>query len=80
LLEKIKDSRRDDGSPLLTPSSAAGILVFFVLAMQCLPTLAVTRKEAGEWKWAILQLVWMSLLAWSLGAAVRLLLMSLGVD
>ncbi|OUU24230.1 MAG: hypothetical protein CBC13_03875 [Planctomycetia bacterium TMED53] len=79
LMQKIKGSKRDDGSPLLTPSSAAGLLVFFVLAMQCLPTLAVTRKEAGGWKWALLQLVWMSLLAWSLAAAFRVFLLSLGV-
>ena len=78
LLDKIRNSRRDDGSPLLTPSSAAGLLVFFVLAMQCLPTLAVTRKESGAWKWAILQLTWMSLLAWGMAAAMRMLILLLG--
>jgi ferrous iron transport protein B len=39
------------------------LLVYFVLAMQCLPTLAVTAKESGGGsaglKWAALQLVWM---------------------
>ena len=78
LMDKIRNSRRDDGSPLLTPSSAAGLLVFFVLAMQCLPTLAVTRKESGAWKWAILQLTWMSLLAWGMAAAIRMLILLLG--
>jgi ferrous iron transport protein B len=32
--------------------------------MQCLPTLAVTAREAGGWKWALLQLGWMSGLAY----------------
>ena len=38
---------RDDGTPLFTTATAAAALVFFVLAMQCLPTLAVTRRETG---------------------------------
>jgi len=42
-------------------------LVFFVLAMQCLPTLAVTRRETGSWKWPALQLGWMTIVAY--GAA-----------
>ena len=39
-------------------------LVFFVLAMQCLPTQAVTKRETGSWKWAILQFGFMSCLAY----------------
>jgi ferrous iron transport protein B len=39
-------------------------LVFFVLAMQCLPTQAVTRRETGSWKWAAFQLIYMTMLAW----------------
>jgi ferrous iron transport protein B len=40
------------------------LLVFFVLAMQCLPTLAVTRRETGHIKWAALQLGYMTSLAY----------------
>jgi ferrous iron transport protein B len=64
VMAKVQQARRDDGSPLFTPATAASLLVFFVLAMQCLPTLAVTRREAGGLKWAALQLVYMSGLAW----------------
>ena len=39
---------------------AASLLVFYVLAMQCLPTVALAAREAGHWKWAALQLAWMS--------------------
>jgi ferrous iron transport protein B len=46
------------------------MLVFFVLAMQCLPTLAVTRRETGSWKWPALQFAWMTGLAWIAAAAV----------
>lgn len=67
VLERVENARRDDGRPVLTRATSWSLLVFFVLAMQCLPTLAVTAKEAGGWKWAMLQLGWMSTLAY-LGA------------
>jgi len=64
VLGRIATAQRDDGTPMLTTASAASLLVFFVLAMQCLPTLAVTAREAGGWKWAALQFGWMSAVAW----------------
>ena len=79
IIERIKTADRDDGTPLLTLSTASGLLVFYVLAMQCLPTLAVTRREAGGWRWAGLQLGAMSLLAWIAAFAVRQGLLLFGV-
>ncbi|MGA0287586.1 MAG: ferrous iron transporter B [Phycisphaerales bacterium] len=61
----VKRSTRPDGSPVFTTATSASLLVFFVLAMQCLPTLAVTRRETGSWRWAGLQLVWMSTVAYA---------------
>ncbi len=60
----IRGMTRDDGRPVFTPATAASALVFFVLAMQCLPTLTVTRKETGGFKYAALQLGYMSGLAY----------------
>ena len=79
LLGRIRSATRDDGSPLVTPATAASTLVFFVLAMQCLPTLAVTRRETGSWGWALLQLGWMSLVAWVAAAIVHLALVAGGI-
>ncbi len=61
---RFAEATRADGSPLFTLRLAASLLVFYVLAMQCLPTLAVTHRETGSWKWPALQLVWMSSMAW----------------
>jgi len=66
VIAQIRTAVRDDGSPVFTTATAASLLVFFVLAMQCLPTLAVTRRETGSWKWAGLQLAYMSSVAWVL--------------
>ena len=79
LLERIRTATRDDGSPLLTPATAASTLVFFVLAMQCLPTLAVTRRETGSWGWPLLQLGWMTIVAWVAAAIVHLALVAGGI-
>ncbi len=66
VITRIRSAVRDDGSPVFTPATAASLLVFFVLAMQCLPTLVVTRRETGSWRWAGLQLAYMSSVAWLL--------------
>jgi ferrous iron transport protein B len=64
VLDRIRGMTRDDGSPVFTRATSASALVFFVLAMQCLATLTVTRKEAGGVKYAVIQFVYMSGLAY----------------
>ncbi len=64
VIARIRTMTRDDGSLVFTPATAASALIFFVLAMQCLPTLTVTRKETGTLKYAALQLGYMSSLAY----------------
>ena len=64
VLEQVATMPRADGTPVFDPATAAAALVFFVLAMQCLPTLAVTRRETGSWKWPAIQFGWMTLVAY----------------
>jgi ferrous iron transport protein B len=73
---QLATAKRSDGRTLVfTPATAWSLLIFYVLAMQCLPTLAVTAREAGGAKWAVLQLVWMSAVAY---AAALLVFQALG--
>jgi len=65
LVEMMRGMKRPDGSPLFTMATSLSLLVFFVLAMQCLPTQAVTKRETGSWKWAILQFGYMTVLAYT---------------
>lgn len=64
LREQLRDARRRDGSKLMTPLSGVALMVFFVLACQCMSTLAVVKRESGSWKWPILMFVYMTVLAY----------------
>ncbi|MFT5422310.1 MAG: ferrous iron transport protein B [Phycisphaerales bacterium] len=65
LRESIASAKRDDGvTPVFTRATSWSLLIYYILAMQCLPTLAVTAKESGAKKWALLQLAWMSGMAY----------------
>jgi ferrous iron transport protein B len=40
------------------------LMVFYAFAMQCMGTLAIVKKETKSWKWPMLQLIGMGLLAY----------------
>jgi ferrous iron transport protein B len=80
IISGVRTMARDDGRPVLTRATAASTLVFFVLAMQCLPTLAVTRRESGSIKWAALQLGYMSSVAYIAAFIVYQSLTSMGIS
>lgn len=68
LRNKMRDAiNPSTGLPVYSMATALSLLVFYALAMQCMSTLAVVRRETGSWKWALLQFVFMSGLAY-LGA------------
>ncbi|MDA0989132.1 MAG: ferrous iron transport protein B [Verrucomicrobia bacterium] len=64
LQQTLRKAKRKDGSPVFTTATSLSLLVFYVLAMQCLPTQVVTRRETGTWKWAALQFGYMTMLAY----------------
>lgn len=80
VIERIHGATRDDGTPLFTPATSASLLVFFVLAMQCLPTLTVTRRETGRLKWVLAQFAYMSALAYVFATATYQGLRLLGLS
>ena len=52
------------GKPVLTAATALSLIVFYMLAMQCVSTVAIVRKELGGWGWALLQAGGMTVLAY----------------
>jgi ferrous iron transport protein B len=65
LSEKMKsDVDAHTGKPIYTPLVAVCLMVYYVLAMQCMSTVAVVRRETNGWKWPLFQMVYMTGLAW----------------
>ena len=66
LRETMKNEKRADGTPTYSMASGISLMVFYVFAMQCMSTLAVVKRETKSWKWPIIQLTFMGVLAYSL--------------
>jgi ferrous iron transport protein B len=64
LLSKMKEAKNDQGAPIYTLASGLSLMVFYVYAMQCMATFAVVKRETKSWKWPIIQLVYMGILAY----------------
>jgi ferrous iron transport protein B len=71
LSEQMRDATFSDGSPVYTLGTGLSLLVFYALALQCMSTLAVTKKELNSWRWAAFQFVFMTGLAYVLALAVK---------
>ena len=72
LRDRLRDERDPaTGAPAYTPLIAVGLMVFYVFAMMCMSTMAVTVRESGGgrtgWKWAAVQFGYMLVIAY--GAA-----------
>ncbi len=63
------------GGPRFTPAVGLSLMVFYTLAMQCASTLATVKRETKGWKWPLLQLTYMTGLAY-LSALIVYQLMS----
>jgi ferrous iron transport protein B len=64
LRQKMQAAVRDDGTKVYNVATGLSLLVFYVLAMQCMSTLAVVKRETRSWKWPIIQLLYMTGLAY----------------
>ncbi len=64
LIKAIRNAKRPDGSLVWTPLVALSLMVFFVLACQCMSTVAVVRRETNSWRWPLFMVCYMLLLAY----------------
>jgi ferrous iron transport protein B len=70
LRQKMAAAVKPDGSKVYTLASGLSLMVFYVFAMQCMSTLAVVKRETRSWKWPIVQLLYMTGLAYILSWVV----------
>jgi ferrous iron transport protein B len=64
LSQAMRADRRPDGKAVWTPLVAISLLVWFVLAMQCMSTVAIVRRETGGWGWPVFMILYMNGLAY----------------
>ena len=64
LYSTLQHARRTDGTPIFNTATCASLLVFYILAAQCLSTTAVVRRETNSWKWPLFQIGYMTGLAY----------------
>jgi len=80
LYDSLRRAERSDGSKVFTTATCASLLIYYVLAAQCLSTQVVTRRETNSWKWPALQLGYMSVMAYVASLVVFHVLRALGVS
>ncbi|MBX7223001.1 MAG: ferrous iron transport protein B [Blastocatellia bacterium] len=64
LQKALQNDRYPDGRPVYTPLVAVALMVFFVLALQCMSTFAIVRRETNSWRWPFFMLGYMTALAY----------------
>ena len=74
LKEKMHAAVKQDGTPVYSLATAFSLLIFYVLAMQCMSTLAIVKRETGSWKWPAIQFFMMTGLAYLMSWGVYYLL------
>ena len=66
LRQKLAAAKHPDGSKVYTLAAGLSLMIFYLLAMQCMSTLAVVKRETKSWKWPAFQLVYMTALAYGM--------------
>lgn len=70
LRQKLQGAKHADGSKVYTLPAAVSLMIFYVLAMQCMSTLAVVKRETKSWKWPVFQFFYMTGLAYVMSLLV----------
>jgi ferrous iron transport protein B len=65
LLNRMRNEKKSDGTLVYTLGTGISLMVFYVYAMQCMATLAVVKRETKGWKWPLIQMGFMGVLAYA---------------
>lgn len=62
---KMRDAKNPDtGLPVFTFATSLSLMLFYAFAMQCMSTVAVVYRETKSWKWPLIQLIYMTAMAY----------------
>jgi ferrous iron transport protein B len=74
LSERLREAKKPDGSPRYSARTGLALLAFFVLACQCMSTVAAIRRETRSWRWPVFVVAY----TYALGYAAAVLVYQLG--
>lgn len=66
LRKKMQAAQKPDGTKVYTLATGVSLMIFYLLAMQCMSTLAIVKRETGSWKWPLIQFFFMTGIAYLL--------------
>ncbi|MBC7741929.1 MAG: ferrous iron transporter B [Bdellovibrionaceae bacterium] len=75
----MREATFPDGTKIFTVATVVGILIFFMIALQCISTVGILKREAGSWTPALLQLILSNIFAYGLAVVVVNVLKSFGL-
>ncbi|MCB1218895.1 ferrous iron transport protein B [bacterium] len=64
LMDAMRNEKHASGERVYSPLVALNIIIFFILACQCMGTVAVVKRETNSWKWPAVMVGYMTLLAY----------------
>jgi len=64
LVDTLRNAKRTDGTPIWTPLTGISLMIFFLLACQCMSTVAIVRRETNSWRWPLFMVGYMMVLAY----------------
>ncbi len=64
LISKMKSAKNDQGQVVFTLGTSLALLVFYMLAMQCMSTLAIIRRETQSWRFPVFVFIYLTALAY----------------
>ena len=70
LRQILRQQKRPDGSKLYTPLSAYALMVFILLYVPCIATIAVIKRETNSWRWPLFAFFYTTAIAWVLAFLV----------
>jgi ferrous iron transport protein B len=80
LAERLRTAKKADGQPVYSTATGLALLAFFVLACQCMSTLAAIRRETKSWRWPAFVLAYTYALGYAAAVIVYQLSRALGAS
>ena len=62
--EKVSYQRKQNGQLLFNLPTGVSLMVFYAIALQCMSTIAIVKKETNSWKWPAIQFMFMTIIAY----------------